>query len=274
MFADTIAAPGIMHGKERVIGPTLEAARCRRRRDRTSPKWRVRFRTRRSRCHDGDELVCRQGFVPLPRAHRHRRTRREARARPRYAQGYRRAGPPQPNADAEHRVRRLRCLRPPRGATARRGVVCSRSRLPNLQSIKSKGSPEIEVEQPVAPPRVSIIMGSASDYPTMQSAEQALSSFGMDVEVRVVSAACGSLSRVPAARRTYPGWSRRSPPFRCSGFPSDRARSVASTALCPLCRCLLEFLRLSTRPCSRRAQAAIASNEALRDPVPTNPERS
>ena len=42
-------------------------------------------------------------------------------------------------------------------------------------------------DQPLTP-RVSIIMGSASDYPTMQMAEQTLRSFEIPVEVRVVSA--------------------------------------------------------------------------------------
>lgn len=37
-------------------------------------------------------------------------------------------------------------------------------------------------------PRVSIIMGSASDYPTMQKAEETLRAFGISAEVRVVSA--------------------------------------------------------------------------------------
>lgn len=39
-----------------------------------------------------------------------------------------------------------------------------------------------------AAPRVSIIMGSASDYPTMQKAEETLRSLGISAEVRVVSA--------------------------------------------------------------------------------------
>ncbi len=38
------------------------------------------------------------------------------------------------------------------------------------------------------PPRVSIIMGSASDYPTMQKAEETLRSLGIAADVRVVSA--------------------------------------------------------------------------------------
>jgi len=43
-------------------------------------------------------------------------------------------------------------------------------------------------DEPAAQPRVSIIMGSASDYPTLQKAEETLHSFGIPVEVRVVSA--------------------------------------------------------------------------------------
>jgi 5-(carboxyamino)imidazole ribonucleotide mutase len=43
-------------------------------------------------------------------------------------------------------------------------------------------------DNPTAVPRVSIIMGSASDYPTMQKAEETLRSLGIPAEVRVVSA--------------------------------------------------------------------------------------
>jgi 5-(carboxyamino)imidazole ribonucleotide mutase len=52
----------------------------------------------------------------------------------------------------------------------------------------SKGGPEMEANQPVRPPRVSIIMGSASDYPTMQKAEETLGSLRIPLEVRIVSA--------------------------------------------------------------------------------------
>lgn len=43
-------------------------------------------------------------------------------------------------------------------------------------------------DDPAAAPRIAIIMGSASDYPTMQKAEETLRSFGIPTEVRVVSA--------------------------------------------------------------------------------------
>ena len=43
-------------------------------------------------------------------------------------------------------------------------------------------------DDPAAAPRVSIIMGSASDYPTMQKAEEILRAFAVPVEVQVISA--------------------------------------------------------------------------------------
>lgn len=46
----------------------------------------------------------------------------------------------------------------------------------------------MNVDSPVPAPQVSIIMGSASDYPTLQKAEDILRAFGVPVEVRVVSA--------------------------------------------------------------------------------------
>ena len=46
----------------------------------------------------------------------------------------------------------------------------------------------MNVDSPVLAPQVSIIMGSASDYPTLQKAEEILRAFGVPVEVRVVSA--------------------------------------------------------------------------------------
>jgi 5-(carboxyamino)imidazole ribonucleotide mutase len=54
---------------------------------------------------------------------------------------------------------------------------------PPTPSPASPGAPETG-----ATPRVAIIMGSASDYGTMRRAEEVLGSFGVPVEVRVVSA--------------------------------------------------------------------------------------
>ena len=75
-----------------------------------------------------------------------------------------------------------------------------------------------------AGPVVGVIMGSDSDWPTMQAAAEALAEFDVGHEVRVLSAhrtpeamlayardgrpagACGSSSPAPAAPPTCPAW--------------------------------------------------------------------
>ena len=71
-------------------------------------------------------------------------------------------------------------------------------------------------------PLVGVVMGSDSDWPTMEAAVSALAEFGIACEVGVVSAhrmpedmvaACASSSRAPEARRTCPECSPRSPSY-------------------------------------------------------------
>jgi 5-(carboxyamino)imidazole ribonucleotide mutase len=184
-----------------------------------------------------------------------------------------------------------------------------------------KGSAEMEADHHVTPPRVSIIMGSASDYPTMLKAEQMLGTFGIPVEVRVVSAhrtpelmfdyasgarerglqviiaGAGGAAHLPgmvAALTTLPvlGVPIRSRALggvdsllsivqMPAGVPTATfaiGKAGAINAALFAARMLAVGDPVLTarleRDRSERAQAAIASNEALRNTVSTDPERT
>jgi 5-(carboxyamino)imidazole ribonucleotide mutase len=103
-------------------------------------------------------------------------------------------------------------------------------------------------------PLVAVIMGSKSDWETMQHAERVLVDFGVPHESKIVSAhrtpawlsefatsadraAWKSSSRAPAARRTSPAWSRRRRRSPSSASPSSRTRSKAWTRSSPSSKC-------------------------------------
>ena len=106
-----------------------------------------------------------------------------------------------------------------------------------------------------APPLVAVVMGSASDWPTMHKAVEVLDRFGVAHEAQVVSAhrmpdemfalrrvgrrprACGRSSPAPAGPPTCPACWRRRPPSRCSACPCRRATSRARTRCCRSSRC-------------------------------------
>ena len=91
-------------------------------------------------------------------------------------------------------------------------------------------------------PLVGLIMGSRSDWETMQHAAETLDALGVPYELRVVSAhrtpdllfeyagdrrgarPAGASSPAPAARRTCPGWSPPRRRCRCSACRSSRRR--------------------------------------------------
>jgi len=185
----------------------------------------------------------------------------------------------------------------------------------------AKGSQEMEADQPVTPARVSIIMGSASDYPTMQKAEHTLGALGIPVEVRVVSAhrtpemmfeyargarqrglqviiaGAGGAAHLPgmvAALTTLPvlGVPIRSRALggvdsllsivqMPAGVPTatfaiGEAGAINAALFAARMLAVTDPALVASveRDRAERAQAAIASGDALRAPVPPAPERS
>ena len=128
----------------------------------------------------------------------------------------------------------------------------------------------------VMKPLVGIIMGSASDWETMQCAAELLDKLAVPYEVRVVSAhrtpdllfeyAAGARARGPRGadrRRRWRGApaghdARPRPACRCSACRCSQRRSAASTPCCRSCRC-----RPACRWRPSRSAAAGATNAAL-----------
>ena len=127
--------------------------------------------------------------------------------------------------------------------------------------------PALERSVDDATPLVGVVMGSASDWSTMQAAVAVLERFGVAHEARVVSAhrmpdemfayaeaarrraGCGRSSPAPAAPPTCPGcWPPRRP-CPCSACPCRRGTCRARTRCCRSCRC---------RPASRSRRSPSA----------------
>jgi len=60
--------------------------------------------------------------------------------------------------------------------------------MPPVDGSQHRGNSAAMSESTISPPLVGIIMGSSSDWPTMQNAAQVLADFGVAFEKRVVSA--------------------------------------------------------------------------------------
>ena len=179
----------------------------------------------------------------------------------------------------------------------------------------------MEAVQPVTPPQVSIIMGSASDYPTMQKAEETLCALGIPVEVRVVSAhrtpelmfeyargarqrglrviiaGAGGAAHLPGMVSALTTLPVLGVPIRSralggidsllsivqmpAGVPTATfaigEAGAINAALFAARMLAVDDPALTAnleRDRAGRAQAAVASNDALRAPVSTDPERS